>query len=561
MSTEPEEATGCLFELTNEELALVRSNFSKLDLDAVINRFYELITSHSSTTPFFDKIDVELLKSKQKEHLSKVIKNGGDADFVAETKVIGAVHEKIGVTPEIYLFGYSKILQDVIESGVSALSFSERKKRGQLIGAYTKLIMMDISASLTAYLDQSSKSTSSEAGSELAQKIIDDSVNISMSVNHVFIDTLKTVRIATDVNHQVNSISSAIEEMATTVGTITQNTEQAREVTQMTAQSSEHGIKVSEEAMQNMEQIQKSVDETSERSQSLSESSKKIEAIIAKIQDIADQTNLLALNATIEAARAGDAGKGFAVVANEVKALSNETTSATQEISDIINEFISSIQGIVAATEDVGRAVETGQNISRQVKESMSEIGSNSTQMRMLMDEIPKALEEHSLASTEIANASVSIVKNSSNNKEMSIKNADLGREASETISNLINSVAEMGGGSKSIVKLAKSDHIIWKRKLADLLFGKDSLKESELSDHTQCRLGKWYYSIGKEKFSDSKAYKDLEEPHKRIHELGREIFTLYKNNDNDKAVELLGEVETLSEVVVNTLDELDKMV
>ncbi|WP_299814698.1 methyl-accepting chemotaxis protein [uncultured Roseibium sp.] len=54
--------------------------------------------------------------------------------------------------------------------------------------------------------------------------------------------------------------------------------------------------------------------------------------VVNLISDIAKQTNLLALNATIEAARAGEAGKGFSVVASEVKALSVETQSATEQI-------------------------------------------------------------------------------------------------------------------------------------------------------------------------------------------------------------------------------------
>ena len=57
-----------------------------------------------------------------------------------------------------------------------------------------------------------------------------------------------------------------------------------------------------------------------------------IERDVGTIAAIAAQVNLLALNATIEAARAGTAGAGFRVVAGEVKALSQQTQRATDEI-------------------------------------------------------------------------------------------------------------------------------------------------------------------------------------------------------------------------------------
>ena len=62
----------------------------------------------------------------------------------------------------------------------------------------------------------------------------------------------------------------------------------------------------------------------------------KVAQVATQIEAIAKQTNLLELNATIEAARAGDAGKGFAVVAGEVKVLSGQTSSATNEISELL---------------------------------------------------------------------------------------------------------------------------------------------------------------------------------------------------------------------------------
>lgn len=63
----------------------------------------------------------------------------------------------------------------------------------------------------------------------------------------------------------------------------------------------------------------------------------RVAGVAQQINAIARQTNLLALNATIEAARAGEAGRGFSVVAGEVKALALQTSTATDEIAEIVN--------------------------------------------------------------------------------------------------------------------------------------------------------------------------------------------------------------------------------
>jgi methyl-accepting chemotaxis protein len=81
--------------------------------------------------------------------------------------------------------------------------------------------------------------------------------------------------------------------------------------------------------------------------------SKQIGKIVNVISDIADQTNMLALNAAIEAAGAGESGKSFMVVANEVKELAKQTSGATSEISDQIENMQINMHDAVTAVLEI----------------------------------------------------------------------------------------------------------------------------------------------------------------------------------------------------------------
>ena len=100
------------------------------------------------------------------------------------------------------------------------------------------------------------------------------------------------------------------------------------------------------------------------------------------ITSVASQTSLLALNASIEAARAGEAGRGFAVVASEISGLAGQTTSATENITGIINNISGQLQIMI---DTIHTLIESNkkQNVSAgKTAESFDTIAENTSHIQ-----------------------------------------------------------------------------------------------------------------------------------------------------------------------------------
>ncbi len=173
-------------------------------------------------------------------------------------------------------------------------------------------------------------------------------------------------RAATDTSNQATEVASGAEEIAASSNTV------ASAMDQMAASVREISTNTAEAAQMTAKAVQVS-SHTKERMEKLDASATDIGAVIGVITSIAAQTDLLALNATIEAARVGEAGKGFAVVANEVKALAQQTSDATEEIQKKIEtiqaDAVDAVQAIAEISELIDKVNEISTTIAGAVEE------------------------------------------------------------------------------------------------------------------------------------------------------------------------------------------------
>lgn len=286
-----------------------------------------------------------------------------------------------------------------------------------------------------------------------------------------------------------------------------------------------------------------------------------IENVVGLINDIASQTNLLALNASIEAARAGEHGKGFAVVAQEVRKLAENTVSALSEVSDNVHHLKSYSGDVSKSIEQTTTIIRLASNEAKDslpllssIVEAIEEISLDVTNTAAISEQQAASIDEISNRMVEMSNLQEDI-RNLGNSTSTSIY--DLSEEINR-FREIIVSENNVQLSSSALLQLSKADHILWKWKIYNMFLGLEVVKPEEVAAHTDCRLGKWYFSEQtKARLGHLQEFQALDEHHAEVHQAAKAAAEHFQNNKISEAEGQLEKIEQASEIVVNLLDKL----
>jgi len=378
-------------------------------------------------------------------------------------------------------------------------------------------------------------------------------------------DTKKTAMVfeneVDSSSQQIASVATATEEMSQTAKEIAKNAQLTTNESNDTVKNTNEGGVALDELISKMTQVENAVSSMGEAMNQFIERTDTVAELTDKVKEIAAQTNLLSLNAAIEAARAGEHGKGFAVVADEVRNLAEKSSKAAREIEQVTSGIGSQSKEVESRISEGLSHLKSSQDALNVLSTVVNATKSSAEKTNEQVTHIATAAEEQSHVATEMASNLSSLTQNMGD-----ISNSFNGIRTS--LDKMINStVKSMVIFSEwkfdcMLLNIAKSDHLIWINRVMEILSDKKtSIGSSELSDHHQCRLGKWFDGAGKKKYGNYKEFIELGQIHPMVHETGKAIVEAANAGDMDEAELLVNKLLDYKIRVINALDGLNKRV
>ncbi|MGJ7034442.1 protoglobin domain-containing protein [Anoxybacillus eryuanensis] len=370
-----------------QQLVSIRPLFAK-HVERIVNAFYDQVGQMPHLRRIIDNHStIDRLKQTLRAYLMDMVSGEIGEQYIIRRKVIGNVHNRIGLFPEWYLGAYTIIQNEVLRILMEELPPTEATN---IYHSFTKLCSFDMQIAIETYIESYTSSMMKlNEIAELQHRLTESSTTLASSAEET---TASIFEVQKNVQNMLNEVTSI-----------------QRQSVQM-SERVEKGKADVKQTLTKLDSVATLIEGTKSLTNELTDSSRKIGEIVNAIRNISNQTNILSLNANIEAARAGEHGKGFAVVANEVRKLATQTEQSLDYIQnhiDIVQQTIRKFEQAFQQIVDETRAFrQANESIIHIFDQSVTDVKSTSKkidQFTSLIKQFHQMFDEISSAASQIA--------------------------------------------------------------------------------------------------------------------------------------------------------------
>lgn len=291
----------------------------------------------------------------------------------------------------------------------------EQRQQKEAIQHQLDTLVKDIEEAFTGNLTVRAQATDGEIGivAEFLNTTLDSLQRVVMQVQSTSGAVIETVHGSEDnINTLSNEASRQAEAITVALGQIqgitesihgvADNAQSAKQMVQQANQTLENGDRTMNRTVSSILGIKETVEEAAQKVKRLGEASQKISRVVNLIRDLANQTHVLALNASIEANGTSAEGQGFAVVAEEVRSLSEQSTAATKEIEQILEEIQTETNQVATAMEAGREQVIAGTDLVETTRAQLTSIAKVSSQIKELVEDMAQAATAQTKTSASV---------------------------------------------------------------------------------------------------------------------------------------------------------------
>ena len=536
-----------LMGITQKQVQLVREMAPLLEpyKKEMVDHFIKHLLANDKIKEKLDQSGLDNLRQAMEKYVDLLLKASLDQEYVDQRIAIGKMNTHLKMSADWFMVAHHQLIH-TITAFVLTRKYSP-EKRVEAVLAVQKLAAFDQQIMMEAYLE------------EMVQERLH---NVSDTLNYIT-QLNATKQLVNGMNHlldESHNVTSAAQQVSASIQEVAAHSGQVAEQTEVGVRSVDESRGEIQQTLDHIQQVGGVYDQMAKQVENLQTNIEQTYGVIESIQHIADQTDLLALNASIEAARAGEHGRGFAVVAQEIRKLAEHTKAETMQITNRLEALQEAFMEMTRQMEKTASWVEQSVAGTRQAEHALDKIVATMQEINEAITQIAAMTEEQTASITDIAERNSAIYDLGTRSQELAKHTAQIILELSKQLDQQRLALIESYGklSMQELIKAAKTDHLMWKWRVYNMLLGLEQIDLERVTSHETCRLGQWYYGPLPDEVKNLPAYQELEEPHREVHRWAKEAVRAYQEGRREEAEHAFQQLQEASDTVISLLYDLE---